>query len=469
MSDNNNLFGGISSVNLGLQAFGDAVTQQGGNNVNINWKPPVDKELAPLLENPEINARIDAANRKAMDIFQSAEAHWVGMRRAIDVVPGMKPNYILHSGPPITWQDMGSLQRIGSVGGALHEGLAKTEEEALAKLESGEIEVKSAYDFDCIGAGAGIVTASMIVNICEDAKTGKRGYCAPFEGRDGLSLWGLYNEKVEKNLQVIENVFAPAVNDVLKKQGGINVTGIIARALQMNDEIHTRQTAASLILLSELMPKFMASDLDHDTMKTCVDMLVASERWFHPLGMAAAMSTLKSIQGLDCCTIVTMCCSNGVRNGIKFADTGDQWFTTDAPRYFGQYFSSEWGDDDASLHMGDSTVCEVVGLGAFAAAAGPAVLRLRDGDFRAAINQTMEMEQISFGTNSNYPIPLLDFQGPPIGIDARKVLQTNITPICHGGIISKNGGQIGAGAGRFPIQPYIDMMRTFYKKHGYLK
>ncbi len=458
----------IAAVNVGLPAFGDAVTSQGGQCVSVNWKPPVDKELAPLLENPEINEKIDRANRKAIDIFLTSESHWIGMERAIKVVPGMKPNYILHSGPPITWQDMGSLQRIGTIGGALHEGLAKTKEEAIKKLESGQIEVKSAYDFDCIGAGAGIITASMIVNICEDKKTGRRGYCAPFEGRDGLSLWGLYNEKVEKNLQVIENVFAPAVNKVLKTQGSINVTSIIARALQMNDEIHTRQTAASLILVSELMPKFMASDLDRETMKTCVDMLVATERWFHPLGMASAMSVLKSIQGLEYCTLVTMCCSNGVRNGIKFGDTGDKWFTTEAPRYYGQYFSSEWGDEDASLHMGDSTVCEVVGLGAFAAAAGPAVLRLRDGDYQAAINQTLEMNQISFGTNTNYPIPLLNFQGPPLGIDARKVLTTQITPICHGGIISKNGGQIGAGAGRFPIKPYVDMMREFYRKHGYL-
>ena len=458
----------IAAINLGLQAFGDAVTRQGHTCTHLGWKPPIDRELVHLLEDPVINAKIDAANQKAMEIFLSSESHWIGMKRAIDVVPGMKPNYIIHSGPPISWERMGSLQRIGSVGGALHEGLAKTEAEAIAKLESGEIEVQSAYDFDCIGAGAGIITASMIVNICEDVKTGHRGYCAPFEGRDGLSLWALYNEKVEKNLQVIEKVFAPAIDSVLEKQGSINVTSIIARALQMNDEIHTRQTAASLILISELMPKLMASDLDRKTLATCVDMLTASERWFHPLGMASAMSTLKSIQGIDHCTLVTMCCSNGVENGVKFADTGDEWFLAEAPHYYGQYFSSEWSDEDACLHMGDSTVCEVVGLGAFAAAAGPVVLRLRDGDYRAAINQTLEMKQISFGTNANYPVPLLDYQGPPIGIDARKVLETGITPICHGGIISKQGGQIGAGAGRFPIEPYLKMMRAFYQKHGYL-
>ncbi|MCL2069281.1 MAG: DUF1116 domain-containing protein, partial [Oscillospiraceae bacterium] len=375
--ENHSMFNaGISAVNLGIQSFGDAVAQQGASCVQIHWKPPVDRELAPLLDDPDINAKIDEANRNAMELLIGSELHWVGMRRAIEVVPGMKKNYILHSGPPITWERMGSLQRIGCVGGALHEGLAKTREEALAMLEAGEIEVKSSYDFDSIGAGAGIVTASMIVNICENSKSGFRGYCAPFEGRDGLSLWGVYNEKVEANLQVIENVFAPAVNRVLETQGPVNVSGIIARALQMNDELHSRQTAASLMLLSELAPKLLASDIDSESVKTVIDMLVASERWFHPLTMSSAMANLKGIQGLDHCTLVTMCCLNGVKNGVKFADTGAQWFFAEAPRFHGQYFSSEWTDEDACLHMGDSTVVEVVGLGGFAAAAGPVVLRL---------------------------------------------------------------------------------------------
>lgn len=67
----------------------------------------------------------------------------------------------------------------------------------------------------------------------------------------------------------------------------------------------------------------------------------------------------------------------------------------------------------------------------------------------------MGIKQITYGINSNYPIPLLDFTGPGMGIDVRKVIETGITPICHGGIISKEGGQIGAGAARFPSDHYV--------------
>ncbi|MPN41624.1 hypothetical protein SDC9_189178 [bioreactor metagenome] len=48
-----------------------------------------------------------------------------------------------------------------------------------------------------------------------------------------------------------------------------------------------------------------------------------------------------------------------------------------------------------------------------------------------------------------------------MGIDIRKVAETGITPICHGGIISKEGGQIGAGAARFPIEHYLAAARAF--------
>jgi hypothetical protein len=105
-------------------------------------------------------------------------------------------------------------------------------------------------------------------------------------------------------------------------------------------------------------------------------------------------------------------------------------------------------------------------MGAFAAAAAPNVLRLRGGGWREAIAQSEEMKKICVGVNDNYPIPLLDFTGPGLGIDFRKVLDTGITPICHGGIISKEGGQIGAGAARFPLKVYIEALRGFLDTYG---
>ena len=107
-----------------------------------------------------------------------------------------------------------------------------------------------------------------------------------------------------------------------------------------------------------------------------------------------------------------------------------------------------------------------MGLGGFAAAAGPTVLRLRGGTIKDAIEQTEEMRHICVGTNNNYPIPLLDFEGPAIGIDIRKVLETGIAPVSHGGIISKEGGQIGAGIARLPLECFKKALYAFAEKYG---
>jgi hypothetical protein len=312
----------------------------------------------------------------------------------------------------------------------------------------------------------GITTASMPVNVCQDKRTGVEAWCIPFEGRSGLGAWGVYNEDVEANLQMLEHVFMPAVDGVLKANGGIGLKSLIAQTLQMGDENHTRQTAGGLLLVGQIVPMLLASDLDKKTITTCVELFTSSERWFHPLGMAGSFCVLKSAKNLEYSTMVTAISSNGVDTGIKISCLGEQWFIAPSPPMVGQMLSTQWGPDDVLPYLGDSTVTEVCGLGAFSAAAAPVVLRLRQGGWREAQAQSEEMKAITLGTNHNFPIPLLDFTGPPIGIDIRKVVATGITPICHGGIISKAGGQAGAGAARFPMEIYTAALRAVFEKYG---
>jgi len=414
----------------------------------------------------DIKSRINEANKNVLKTILAGEPHWVGMRPAGEAIPGMKENYILHSGPPMSWERMKDIQQKGILGGILHERLAKTEEEALALVNRGEIKYFSANDFGAIGPGVGIVTSSMVVNVCRNLDTGVEGYCIPFEGRIGLGAWGVYNENVEKDLQTIKTILAPAIDGVLQECGGINIKSIIARGMEMNDETHSRQVAQGLILVSEIVPLLLKSGLNQKELVQCVEMLVSTERWFHPLGMASALSIAKSVMNVEYSTIVTAFASNGVDIGIKISALGDQWFTAPSPAMTGAFFSTQWGPEDALDLMGDSIMTEVMGMGGFAAAAAPAVVRLRGGTIKDAIQQTEEMKAICVGVNSNYPIPLLEFTGPPVGIDLRKVIDTGITPVCHGGILSKKGGQIGAGIARLPMEPFVEALRSFVEKYS---
>lgn len=414
----------------------------------------------------EIKDKIEKANKKALDTLLKAEPRWTGIQKALNCIPGMKPNMILHAGPPIEFETMVPVQQKGIIGGVLHSGLATTAEKAKSMIFSREIELRSANDMFCVGAGAGIVTPNMVVNICTDASTGLVGYCIPFEGRNGLGAWGNYDADIERNLSEIENFFAPVVNDVLIRNGGIELRSLIAKGMQMGDECHTRQIACSQSLVSAIIPLLFDAGLGSSVVRRITEMFLATERWFHPLGMAGSMASIRGIKGLEYSTIVTSIVQNGVQTGLKVAATGERWFLADAPRMTGEFLSSKWGPDDAVPYMGDSTVTEVMGMGAFAAAAAPNVLRLRGGGYREAIAQSLELREICVGINHNYPIPLLDFTGPGLGIDIRKVLDTGITPICHGGIISREGGQIGAGAARFPMQVYVDALYGFADKYG---
>ena len=62
-----------------------------------------------------------------------ADPVWVDIQPAGESVEGMKDHMILHSGPPISFDQMCPLHRRGMISGVLFEGWAKTEEEGRKK------------------------------------------------------------------------------------------------------------------------------------------------------------------------------------------------------------------------------------------------------------------------------------------------------------------------------------------------
>jgi hypothetical protein len=377
----------------------------------------------------------------------------------------MQKNTILHSGPPIEWERMCMIQGKAIIGGVLHEALANTEEEAVGLVQDGKIDLKPANDLGVAGAGVGIVTASMMVNVVKNKVTGAEGYCCPFGGRADLGTWGVYNEEIESKLKLVENFVGPAVDNVLRECGGIELKSKMAQGILMNDELHTRQVAAGLILFNEIIPLLVKADFDRDLLIKCVEFL-RTDRFFHSLEMAVAISILNDIKNVEYSTIVTAMAGNGVDFGIKVSALGEKWFTGPSPLIYGKYLSTKWRPEDANPWLGDSSVMETIGLGGFAAAASPTVIQLRGGSLEDAIQQSEEMRAICIGANDNFPIPILGFIGPPVGIDIRKVLEIGVTPLCHGGIISKEGGQIGAGSARIPLGCFKKALYSYANKYN---
>jgi len=81
---------------------------------------------------------------------------------------------------------------------------------------------------------------------------------------------------------------------------------------------------------------------------------------------------------------------------------------------------------------------------------------------------TLEMYRVTTTKNANFAIPNLDFEGTPLGLDARKVVDTLIQPVINTGIASKIAGvgQVGAGIARAPLEPFIEGLAYVWKQLG---
>ena len=124
---------------------------------------------------------------------------------------------------------------------------------------------------------------------------------------------------------------------------------------------------------------------------------------------------------------------------------GDRWFTAPAPVVDGLYFSG-YGKKDAALDLGDSAITETAGVGGFAMAAAPAIVKFIGGTAQDALANTLSMTHITLRRNGAFTLPALDFAGTPACIDVRRVVDTGILPVIDTGIAHKEPGvgQIGA-------------------------
>ena len=168
--------------------------------------------------------------------------------------------------------------------------------------------------------------------------------------------------------------------------------------------------------------------------------------------MAACKAMLDAAHGVPDSSMVTAMARNGVEFGIRVSGTGDRWFTAPAPIVDGLFFPG-YTTADAAPDLGDSAITETAGVGGFAMAAAPAIVKFVGGAPQDAIDNTMAMTHITIGRNEAFTLPPLNFAGSPAGIDIRKVVDTGILPIINTGIAHREAGvgQIGAGITRAPL------------------
>jgi hypothetical protein len=171
-----------------------------------------------------------------------------------------------------------------------------------------------------------------------------------------------------------------------------------------------------------------------------------NDHFFLNLGMPACKLAGDAARDVPGSSLVVAMARNGTDFGIQVSGTGDRWFTGPANTPDGLYLGA-FGPDDANPDIGDSAIAETGGIGGFAMAAAPAIVRFVGGEVADAIEATQLMYEITMAENPTYQIPVLGFRGTPTGIDATLVTRTGILPHINTGMAGRvaGTGQVGAG------------------------
>ena len=158
-----------------------------------------------------------------------------------------------------------------------------------------------------------------------------------------------------------------------------------------------------------------------------LDFIGQNDHFFLNLSMAACKATMDAAHGIAGSTVVTAMARNGVEFGIRVSGTGDRWFTAPATVPEGLYFPG-YGPADANPDLGDSAITETRGIGGFAMAAAPAIVRFVGGTAEDALGYTREMQRITLARDADFALPPLGFAGHADGIDLRRVVETGVGP-----------------------------------------
>ena len=408
---------------------------------------------------------IKTANQTVLQRLTEAQPFLVDCLPAAQAI-GLSGRTVLHAGPPLPWERACATVQAAICCAVRYEGWATDDATARDMVQQGEIRIGPCHHRAAVGPMTGIITPSMPVLVVENRGHGNRACVTINEGLGKVLRFGANDESVIERLTWLAREAGPVLGTALRASGGIDLRALMAQALRMGDEMHQRNVAASSLLARRLMGALARAGGDAKAISRVADFMGANDQFFLNIGMAAGKAATDPCLGISDSTLVVTMARNGTDFGIRVAGLGDRWFTAPVEMPQGLYFPG-FGPEDANPDMGDSAIVETIGLGAFAMAASPSVIRfVGAGGFQDAIAATEEMAEISLGEHPHFKIPTMDERGTPVGIDIRKVVETGITPMINTGIAGKmpGTGQIGAGVARAPLACFEQALEAFGRR-----
>jgi hypothetical protein len=443
-------------VTAGTDMLATSIEEQGPAVERADWRPP-HEGTEPALNVLFSDDRMRDANEIAIGRMLAVRPQLVDVKVARDVFGGMTDRTFLHAGPPLEWERASGPMRGAIIGAMLYEGLADDPDDAATKAARGDIELSPCHHHGAVGPMAGVTSPSMPVAMVTDAAGNGVAYSTLNEGLGKVLRYGAYGPEAIDRLHWMDEVLGPVLSAVLENRGPIDLQSLIAQALQMGDDGHNRNRAVTSLFLREIAGLLIdGADAPLDQRRAVFDFIDGNDHFMLNLVMASGKLGSDAAAGVPASSLVTVMARNGTDFGIRLSGTGDEWFIAPAPPVDGLYLGS-FTEEDASPDIGDSTITETVGLGGLAMAAAPAIVGFVGGTAAGAVRRTLAMYEITMAEHPMYQIPMLEFRGTPVGIDAARVVRTEVLPQINTGVAGKvpGTGMVGAGLVEAPIECFV--------------
>jgi hypothetical protein len=442
---------------VGADMFADEIRAQAVDVTPVLWRPPAsgtEEALATIAA----DRRLIDANAEAAKRLTGARPKLVGIANAGEVL-GIKRGEFLHAGPPIEWADASGPLRGALIGAMIYEGLADSVEEA-EKLGP-SITLDPCHSRHAVGPMAGVMSPSMPVFVVQDDVFGTTAYSTLNEGLGKVLRMGAFGPEVIERLRWLQTELAPLLTKTLERHGPVDLASILAQAVQMGDEAHNRNRAGTSLLIREIVADLVELDAPSSSIAAALRFINSNDHFLLNLAMAAAKASTDAARDIPGSSLVVVMARNGTEFGVQTSGTGDEWFTCPCDVPEGLYLAG-FGPEDANPDIGDSAIMETLGLGGFAMAASPAIVRFVGGQVSQAIESTERMYEITLAEHPLYQIPGLNFRGSPSGIDATLVVRTGILPVIDTGIAGREPGigQVGAGIVSPRVSVFVDAVNA---------
>jgi hypothetical protein len=374
----------------------------------------------------------------------------------IDVVPAaeVSPHHaaggVTHAGPPIAPERMCPPMR-AALGSALWlEGVAGTPAEALRLVEDGQIALATNHDNGGVGPMAGVVNPSMPVWVARDEATGTVAWAPRNEGSGAVLRYGADGPEVLDRLKWMRDVLAPELKAALSARGPLDLLDLHVRSLALGDEAHHRTEEGTALTLEAL-------GIEHPEVRAFI---AGNGQFFLNLAMVFSKLALDCAADVPGSPVLTAIARNGVEVGIRVSGLGDRWFVgpaalPDPARLFDGSTPADMNPD-----LGDSAIVETYGLGALAVAASPRSVPSVGLAPEDVERIDAECRSIAAGFSADIAFP--DGRPAILGVDARKVAATRLSPPVHTGIAHRQPGvgQIGGGITHPPLVAFDEAVEA---------